>query len=116
MRGAVAAVCSLLFLAGCGLWDSAGETAGNTVFGAQMAAGNASYVDRCADFMRKAYPDARFEITSKRLGIGLNTALVDIQATRKDTTAGGKTPLEVAAQCRFESEVIVDFHWTASPL
>ncbi len=116
MRGTVAAVCSLLLLAGCGLWDSASDTAGNTIFGAQMAAGTASYVDRCIDIMRKSYPDARFEITGKRLGIGSTAALVDVQATRSDVPAGGKTPRDVAAQCRFDHDVVVDFHWTASPL
>jgi ABC-type glycerol-3-phosphate transport system substrate-binding protein len=116
MRGSVAAVCALLLLAGCGLWDSASDTAGNTIFGAQMAAGSASYVDRCIDIMRKAYPDARFEVTSKRLGIGSNTALVDVQATRGDAPASAKTPRDVAVQCRIDNGVIVDFHWTASPL
>lgn len=116
MRGAVAALGSLLLLAGCGLWDSAGDTADSTIFGTQLSVGSASYVDRCIDVMRKAYPDARFTVTGKRLGIGSNTALVDLQASRNDAPASAKTPRDVAAQCRFDSGVIVDFHWTASPL
>ncbi len=118
MRGSVAAICSLSFLllAGCGLWDSAGDTAGDTIFGTQMAVGSASYVDRCIDVMKKTYPDARFEVTSKRLGIGSNTALVDVQASRSDQPASTKTPRDVAVQCRFDGGVLADFHWTASPL
>ncbi len=112
MRSSVAALCALLLLAGCGLWDSTGDA----LFGAQSAAGTASYVDRCIDVMQKAYPDARFEVTSKRLGLGSNTALVDVQARRSDAPASTKTPRDVAVQCRFDSGVIVDFHWTATPL
>jgi hypothetical protein len=118
LRGPAAALCSLWLLTGCGLWNSTRNTAGDAVLNTQLAAGSASYVDRCIDMMKRAYPDAHFEITGKRLGNGPSMAMatVEVQARRNDVPAGGKTPREVAVQCRFDSGVIVDFHWTASPL
>jgi hypothetical protein len=112
------AICSLLLLTGCGMWDSTRNTTGDALFSTQLAAGSASYIDRCIDIMKRAYSSAHIEITNKRIGIGPNMdmAIVDVQGTRNDVPAGGKTPRDIAAQCRYESGVITDFHWTTSPL
>jgi hypothetical protein len=118
VRGSVAAIFFLLLLTGCGMWDSTRNTAGDTMFSTQLAIGSASYMDRCIDIMKRAYSSAHIEITNKRIGIGPNMdmAIVDVQGTRNDVSAGGRMPRDIAAQCRFESGVITDFHWTAGPL
>lgn len=112
MRGTVAALCCLLLLAGCDIWDSGDDSDNNSTFGTQLASGEANYVDRCVDTMQEAYPNASFNVTNKRLGLGPNVALVDVKATR----SAGRSSRDVAAQCRFESGVLVEFHWTATPL
>jgi hypothetical protein len=118
VRGSTAAICSLLLLTGCGMWDSTRNTAGDALFSTQLAAGSASYMDRCIDIMKRAYSSAHIDITNKRIGIGPNMdmAVVDVQGTRSDVPVGSKTPRDIAAQCRFDGGVIVDFHWTAGPL
>ena len=116
MRGSVAAICSLLFLTGCGMWDSTLNIVSDPVFSTQQALGTAGYVDRCIDIMRRAYPEAKIEIINKRIGLNINKAIVDVQGIRNDVSVGGKILRDIAAQCRFDSGVIVDFHWTAGPL
>ncbi|MGO8913088.1 MAG: hypothetical protein ACLQDM_27710 [Bradyrhizobium sp.] len=118
MRGSATAIYSLLFLflAGCGMWNSISDYADNSLFRTQLAFGSAGFVDRCIDIMRRADPSSKLEITNKRIDFGITVTIVDIQATRKDVPPGGKIPRDVAAQCRFDSGVIVDFHWTVGPL
>jgi hypothetical protein len=116
MRALSASVFCLLLLAGCGLWNSTRDTAGDTMLGVQLSTDSASFVDRCADVLKRAYPNVRFEVTGKRLGLDASRALVDIQAHRADPPASPMTPREVAVQCRFDSGVLLDFHWTATPL
>jgi hypothetical protein len=115
VRSSVAATCSLLLLSGCGMWDSARNTAADKLFDAQTSVGSASYTDRCVDFMRKAYTSADIRVTGQHVTITSNTAVADVQGTRNGA-ASAKTPRDVAVQCQFDRGVIVGFHWTETPL
>jgi hypothetical protein len=117
MRGAAVAVCFLLFLTGCTTWDSTVDK----MFSSHSAqppqpAVPVTNIDRCIDFMLNAYPDARFDVTNKRATTHSNESVIDIQGTRNDVPAGGKMPRVIAVQCRFESGVMAEFHWTSAPL
>jgi len=83
----------------------------------KMAVGTTSYVDRCVKLMRAAYPDADFKITDQHFATGANIekATVDVEGT--EHVGADTNPMKpVAAQCRFENGIIVDFHWTKSPV
>ena len=84
---------------------------------AKEAVGTASYIDRCTEFAQKAYPEAVIKIADKHFAIGdsMDQAIVDIAATAT-VGADAKTVRQVAAQCRFDNGIIVDFHWTKSPV
>jgi hypothetical protein len=97
------------------MWDSARSTAADSMLSVQLAGGTADYADRCIDIMRRAYSNAHIEIANRRVGMGFNTAVVDVQGIRSDVAAAGTTPRDIAAQCRFDHGAMVDFHWTAGP-
>jgi hypothetical protein len=76
-----------------------------------------SPADLCIDTMRRAFPDADFDITkatAKPTGLAETEAVVE--ATREDAAPSAVINTEVAASCRFDHNVLVDFHWTKSPI
>jgi len=54
-------------------------------------------------------------ITDRRVGIGSNTVLIDIQGIRNGLPDAETMMRDIAVQCRFDHGVLVDFHWTAGP-
>ena len=108
MRYAILGIGVLLIISGCGLVQSADTKATDV----KATIGSPSDVDRCFYFTRRAYPDAHFQLTSQQVSTSMNAEIVDIQATRNDV----KPLYEVAVQCRFNREILVDFHWTNGPL
>lgn len=70
----------------------------------------------CADLVIQALP-GDVEITHKSTaseGIAQVTATVD--ATRTDVAPTAAVAREVAAECKFDHDVLVDFHWTKAPI
>lgn len=82
----------------------------------KMAVGTTSYVDRCINVLRVAYPEADFKITDQHFAIGANIekAMVDVEGT-EHVGADTNRAQPIAAQCQFENGIIVDFHWPKSP-
>ena len=112
-RRSLAAISSLLLLVGCGMMGTVEEKTLDT----KMAVGTTSYVDRCVKLMRVAYPDVDFKVTDQHFTVGANIekAVVDVEGAAH--TGADMNPAQpVAAQCRFENGIIVDFHWTKSPV
>ena len=107
------AVGSTLLLVGCSMMN----TVEDKTLSAKSTLGTESYIDRCMQFAQKAYPDANIKITDRHFAIGdsMDQAIVDIAATAT-VGADAKTVRQVAAQCRFDNGIIVDFHWTKSPV
>lgn len=108
MRNVAISLACVLLLAGC----SAVE---NKVENAKLAIGSPSYVDRCADLMRHAFPDADFNVTSGHFSSGMTASTVTVEAVRTDVPANSGLR-DVGAECHFENGVILDFHWTKNPL
>jgi hypothetical protein len=107
-RGAISIICILPLVSGCGLFQSVNDKVQNV----KSAIGDVSYVDRCFDFMRRAAPNARFEMTDKSVNSTIDSDTVTILANRNDATPA----YGVSVQCRFDHGMIVDFHWLKGPL
>jgi hypothetical protein len=73
--------------------------------------------ERCADFMRRAYPSAPIEITrSDASATSLTTIMARIDGVRTDIGEDAPLPRNLAVECRFDQNVLTGFRWTAEPL
>lgn len=109
MRRVVVPLVVLPLLAGCG-------TVANKMESAKVAVGSPSYVTRCVDLMKRAYPDSGdFQVTDQHFSTTMTTSTVTVQAVRPDVPANSGMR-DVGAECRFDHGVIVEFHWTTNPL
>lgn len=72
--------------------------------------------DRCADIMRRAYPNAALDITkSEASATGLTTIIARVEGARTDTPPDSPLPRDLAVECRFDENVLTGFRWTAGP-
>lgn len=109
MRRLVVPVLALGLLAGC----SAVE---NKVADTKVAVGSPSYISRCVDLMHRALPHADFDVTDQHFSTTtMTTSVATVQAVRPDV-ASNSSLRDIGAECRFDHGVIVDFHWTKTPL
>jgi hypothetical protein len=73
--------------------------------------------ERCADFMRRAYPNAAIEITrSDASATSLTTIMARVDGVRTDMGEDALLPRDLAVECRFDQNVLTGFRWTAGPL
>ena len=107
-RTAIWVSCILPLVSSCGLFQSANDKVQN----AKLAVGEVGHVDRCFDFMRRALPHGKFEMTNKSISTAIDSDTVTILANREDATP----PYSVSVQCRFDHGIIVDFHWLKGPV
>jgi hypothetical protein len=106
----VAAAGTVLALAGCNGMSQVG-------FDTKMTLGSVSTVDRCTDFMTRAYPNTFIDVTGSHVDTDSKSATVAIQGTRGDVPENSPTYVRnVAVECRFESGVLTGFRWTAGPI
>jgi hypothetical protein len=85
-------------------------------FDTKTAFGSAGFADRCVDVMNRAFPDAEFEVTDRRVDVVGNGGTVIIAAARHAIPANGRYAREVGVECRFENNILMGFRWTAGPL
>ena len=72
--------------------------------------------ERCADIMRRAAPAATIEITkSEASATSLTTVVAQAEGVRTDLPADSPAPRNLAVECRFDENILTDFHWTAGP-
>ena len=72
--------------------------------------------DACIETMRRALPEAQFDITKQTSEAEtLTRTRIDIAATRTDTPPSALISTDVAAACTFDRNTLVDFHWTKGP-
>lgn len=72
--------------------------------------------DVCVETMRRALPEAQFDITKQTSEADtLTRTRVDIEATRTDAPPSALIMSDVAAECMFDRDTLVDFHWTKGP-
>ena len=99
----------LLALAAC-------ERMSNLGFDTQSAFGSVSLADRCIDLMHRAYPNAELAVTDRHVNVEGNAATVLIAATRNGVPAKSPYAREIGVECRFESNILTSFRWTAGPV
>ena len=99
--GLPAAGLAVLLLAGCG-------SSAPAVF---------APTDDCVLTMRRALAEAQFDITRQTSRpTGLAETAVEVEATRTDAVPSALLNTELVASCRYDHNVLVDFHWIKGPL
>lgn len=72
--------------------------------------------ERCADLMRRAYPNAAIDITkTEATATSLTTIVAKAEGVRTDVPPGAPLPQDLAVECRFEENILTGFQWTAGP-
>ena len=70
----------------------------------------------CADLVVQALPDGDVGITRKSTAnSGIAQITATVEATRGDVAPTAAVARDVAAECKFDHDVLVDFHWTKAP-
>jgi hypothetical protein len=100
---------ALVALAGCTRMNQLG-------FDAKAAVGSVSLIDRCTDFMHRAFPNSAIEVTDSHVDTGTANAVVTVQGTRDDVPENSPYAHSVAVECRFDSGVLSAFRWTVGPI
>ncbi len=105
-----AVVGAVLALAGCNRMSEVG-------FDTKMAFGSVSMIDRCSDFMTRAFPRSSIDVVGSHIDTDSQNALVTVQGVRGDVpeTSTGYAH-NVAVECHFESGILTGFRWIAGPL
>jgi hypothetical protein len=103
------AASALLAIAGCSRVNEAR-------FDTQMKLGSVSMVDRCSDFMRRAFPNGDIEVVDSHVNTTMESALVTVQGQRNSVPANSPYARSVAVECHFEGGVLTGFRWTAGPI
>jgi hypothetical protein len=77
---------------------------------------NVGLAERCADIMRRAYPNAVIVITkSDASATSLTTIVANAEGVRTDLPADSPLRHDLAVECRFEENILTGFRWTAGP-
>ena len=72
--------------------------------------------ERCAEFMRRAYPSAAIDITkTDATATSLTTIVAKAEGVRTDVPPGAPLPQNLAVECRFDENIMTGFQWTAGP-
>jgi hypothetical protein len=72
--------------------------------------------ERCADIMQRADPAAAIEITKTGASAtSLTMVVAQVEGVRTDLPADSPVPRNLAAECRFDENILTDFRWTAGP-
>jgi hypothetical protein len=102
-------VTALVALAGCNGMSEVG-------FDTKMTLGSVSMVDRCSDFMMRAFPHSFIDVVNSHVDTDSKNALVTVQGVRGDVPANSAVASRnVAVECHFESGVLTSFRWIAGP-
>jgi hypothetical protein len=77
--------------------------------------------DRCTDLMEEAFPGGKFKVTKAEAAPdpaapSITGVVARVEATRTDVPAGDALAHDVAVECRFEGNVLIQFRWTKGPL
>lgn len=72
--------------------------------------------ERCADFLRLAYPSAPIDITkTDASATSLTTIIAHAEGVRTDMSTDGPLARNLAVECRFDENILTGFHWMAGP-
>jgi hypothetical protein len=71
--------------------------------------------EHCAALLDEAFPGGEIAITNRKIVMDpITTTIVTLDGTR-DVTPSNAVAREVAAECRYDHGVLMDFHWTKPP-
>jgi hypothetical protein len=104
-----AAVGVAMALTGCNGMSEVG-------FDTKMSLGSVSMVDRCTDFMSRAFPHSFIDVVGSHVDTDSQNALVTVQGQRGDVSATSNYAHDVAVECHFESGILTSFRWLTGPL
>jgi hypothetical protein len=94
-----------LALAGCG-----------TGVGGMVLNGPPEPQEQCTDLVLAGFRGTEIDITRTAVAIDpITITTVTIEATRPDVVPSAALARDVAAQCKFEHDILMDFHWTKPP-
>lgn len=99
----------LVALAGCSRMNA-------LAFDTRLAVGSVGLVDRCSDFMHRAYPGTPIAVVGSHVATGIESATITIEAVRSDVPANSNYARNVAVECRFEGGILTGFRWTKGPV
>jgi hypothetical protein len=103
----IPALAAGLLVTGCG----AGEWAHDV--GGRINPDSLGFADRCANMMKAAMPFADIDITARTSqNTGISTMTAQAAGTRTDNEKDPSIARDVAVECKFDSNVLIDFHWT----
>ena len=72
--------------------------------------------DRCANFMRSAYPGADIDITkSEAAAASLTVIIARVEGDRTNLPPQARIARHLAVECKFDNGVLTSFRWTAGP-
>lgn len=71
--------------------------------------------EQCAALLDEAFPGGEIAITNRKIVMeSITTTMVTLDGTR-DVTPSNAVARDVAAECRYDHGVLMDFHWTKPP-
>jgi hypothetical protein len=85
-------------------------------FDSKMALGSVSTVDRCTDFMRRAFPNGDIDVAGSQVDTSMASGLVTVQGVRKGVPENSPYARTVEVECHFEGGVLTGFRWIAGPI
>jgi len=85
-------------------------------FDTQSAFGSVGLADRCVDIVRRAFPNGDLDIANRRVKVEADASIVAIAAVRRDVAAKGPYARDIAAECRYESNILIGFRWMSGPI
>ena len=67
--------------------------------------------------MQRAYPSATIEIgKSEASATGLTTITARVEGVRNDIPPAAPLTRDLAVECQFDNNILMNFRWTAGPL
>jgi len=104
-----AAAGAVLAVAACSRMSEVG-------FDTKMSLGTVSMVDRCSDFMNRAFPSGDIKIASNHIDTTMQNTLVTVEGVRNGVPENAPYARSVAVECRYEGGVLTSFRWIAGPM
>ncbi len=108
-RAISAVVLGTALLAGCERMSTLG-------FDAQGAFGSVSYTDRCADIMRRAFPENGVDMGTPLVSQDGTTIVTQVSGIRKSVPANSPYARRIGVECRFDGGILTGFRWIEGPL
>jgi nitrous oxide reductase accessory protein NosL len=108
LKSLLPAAAAALLLAGCG-------TSNKPPLPAELG-GQSPSATQCLDLFRHVIPDAEIEVTGAKVVNDTPTrTTVSIDGTRGEVAPSPIVARDIAVECKFDHDVLVDFHWTKPP-